>query len=109
LKVLYSAVDCTLVFEKDMPTGVWGVVTNISTSNCDPIRGVTVSIGAVQDTTDSDGAYLLLNVPYGAQQIVLNAMGFDTFTDAVNISNGHITPKNIGITPIAAIYGIITE
>ena len=105
--LLYSAVDCTLVFEKDIIASLCGVVYDVST--CNPLKGVTISLGTVQDTTDSDGAYLLLNVPSGAHQVVLNAMGFDTYTETTNITSECVNVKNFTITPIAAIYGIIPE
>ena len=104
---LYSEIECTLVFSSTMPdTGtVSGVITSTATTS--PIEGIHVSIGDISDTTDSSGEYCLYDVPIGTQTIVLYGPGYDVFTNTVNVSGGGVTPKNLAITPVGAIYGII--
>jgi hypothetical protein len=105
--VLYSAVDCTLVFDRSRTAGVIGAVYDCQTT--EPLQGITVSIGTIQDTTDSRGVYLLLNVPVGTQEIVSSGRAYDTYTDTVYVSSGTLVSKSFSITPVASVYGIVPE
>lgn len=72
---------------------ITGTVTNSSTGN--PIGGATVSTDSVEPTTtQTDGSYLLSNVPTGTQEVTASANGFRNQTRTTTVVAG-ATAANI--------------
>lgn len=56
-----------------------------------PIAEVIVSVGAIVDTTDTDGAYLLANVPAGARTIRAEKEDFADYQESLEVPDAGLT------------------
>lgn len=71
------------------------VYSNVSSSVYDPelvpLTGAAVSIGNNRSLTDDDGIFQLDQIPVGLQTIIVEASGYRTFEQTVNVQRGKST------------------
>ena len=59
-----------------------------------PLSDATVTCAGVSTTTDSNGKYVLINIPAGQQTITATKSGYPTQTFTANVVTGKSTPVN---------------
>jgi len=68
------------------------------------IEGATVTIGGKSNITDSNGAYLIENIPAGSQSIVVTALGYQDYNNSVTIEEGDNVIDDVLLEPGATHY-----
>lgn len=74
----------------------------------DPVEGATVSAAGTETTTDASGAYEL-QVPGGAQDVMVEADGFESATESVEVVAGSTTTLEVELTRVATVSGTVTD
>ena len=81
-----SSDSVTIIVENEPIGNVAGTVYLIGTT--DPISGVVVTIGTDTDTSDSNGEYLLTNLPIGAATIAAQKSDYESYSTTIEIGTG---------------------
>lgn len=78
---------------------VTGVVVDARTQK--PIPGALVSIGTIVRTTDSNGGFVLPNVPQGTQTLRVDAraFGYQSYTQDIDVGEGTTQVPTIQLQP----------
>ena len=71
------------------------------------IQGATVSVAGLSAVTDSQGNYIIRNVPEGSQDVVANAAGYVTGKSTVTVPAGGTVTANFRLT-VAVSKGTIS-
>ncbi|MCU1285609.1 MAG: hypothetical protein JWO13_1959 [Acidobacteriales bacterium] len=90
------------------PTG--NMIGNVvDARNNKGVAGVVVSYSGGSNTTDANGAYVLLNVPPGNYTLTTSKSGWLSSTANVAVTAGATTTTNIPIATAGKISGVVTN
>lgn len=85
-----------------------GKVIDSSTKAPLPGANVVIEGSGLGASTDINGAYLVLGVPAGLQQLTVSYIGYDTVADSVEIVDGKTVIKNLSLQ-VSYIQGDVVE
>jgi hypothetical protein len=104
---LQHAIQATLTVNAATGTAT-GKVTNAA--NGHPISGAKVAYGSNSAATDTNGNYVLTNLPAGSDQLTASATGFLNTVQTVSITPGGTTTANLVlVTQTGTISGRVTN
>ncbi|MEI6820926.1 MAG: carboxypeptidase-like regulatory domain-containing protein [Bacteroidota bacterium] len=81
---------------------VSGIIIDPSTEKAIP--QVVVQLNELKTTTDANGYFEISNVPYGERTLLVNAIGFETYTLIIKVNSASNNLK-ISLTPVASEEG----
>ena len=93
-----------------LPGSIGGLVTEAAGGA--PIAGVTVTCGAVSDTTGADGSYLLAGIPVGVGYTVTatSASYVTASASGIPVASQETTPVNFALNPkVGSVVGHVRD
>lgn len=83
-------------------------LTILDDSTRQPLKGVTVTIGASQATTDEQGTARLQQIKLGTQRLVIEKRGFASVTKTITVGWGSNPLGQVEVTPTGTQYNFVT-
>jgi thermitase len=93
-----------VVGEATMPKPATGSIAGKVTDDADssPIAGATVSDGIRTALTDTNGQYIIPDVPEGSYTVTASAAGYSTSSQVILVVAGQTTTADFALTKLAA-------